>query len=497
MYRKREQGWLKHLDFIILDILCAQLAFVLAYGWRFGWPVEWLSWLYSGMPSGYRRWLYQEAIYRNLAFWMAGFGIAVAILFNTMHDVLKRGWLVGLRQTLAQCGLVFGCVVIYMFSVKDSELYSRLVLWITLGAYIILAYFTRTAWKGLLRRRKQREQTRAMLLVADEASGHEVIRQFDTHPLENISLCGLVLTDRDAVGETVDGVSVVAGLETAAQYICREWIDEVYIAAADANQTPNRLIDQCRQMGVTIHLQMVTLGSGKQTVEKIAGMAVVTNSINIATPGQMMLKRAMDVLGGLLLSVAALLAIVFVGPVIKRKSPGPILYKQERIGQNGKKFRMYKIRSMYMDADARKQELMGQNRVADGMMFKLDFDPRIIGNEIKPDGTRKTGIGEFIRKTSIDELPQGFNILIGQMSLVGTRPPTVDEWEKYELHHRARLATKPGLTGMWQVSGRSEITDFDEVTRLDTEYIENWSIGLDVRILVKTVGAVLGHKGAM
>lgn len=497
MYRKREQGWLKHLDFIILDILCAQLAFVLAYGWRFGWPVEWLSWLYSGMPSGYRRWLYQEAVYRNLAFWMAGFGIAVAILFNTMHDVLKRGWLVGLRQTLAQCGLVFGMVVIYMFSVKDSERYSRLVLWITLGAYIILAYFTRAAWKGLLRRRKQREQKRAMLLVADEASVHEVIRQFETHPLENISLCGLVLTDRDAVGETVDGVSVVAGLENAAQYICREWIDEVYIAAADTNQTPNRLIDQCRQMGVTIHLQMVTLGSGKQTVEKIAGMAVVTNSINIATPGQMMLKRAMDVLGGLLLSLAALLAIVFVGPVIKRKSPGPILYKQERIGQNGKKFRMYKIRSMYMDADARKQELMGQNRVADGMMFKLDFDPRIIGNEIKPDGTRKTGIGEFIRKTSIDELPQGFNILIGQMSLVGTRPPTVDEWEKYELHHRARLATKPGLTGMWQVSGRSEITDFDEVTRLDTEYIENWSIGLDVRILVKTVGAVLGHKGAM
>lgn len=158
---------------------------------------------------------------------------------------------------------------------------------------------------------------------------------------------------------------------------------------------------------------------------------------------------------------------------------------------------MYKIRSMYMDADARKQELMSQNRVSDGMMFKLDFDPRIIGNEIMPDGTKKTGIGEFIRKTSIDELPQGFNILLGQMSLVGTRPPTVDEWEKYEFHHRARLATKPGLTGMWQVSGRSDITNFEDVTRLDTEYIENWSLGLDVKILLKTVAVVLGHRGAM
>ena len=152
---------------------------------------------------------------------------------------------------------------------------------------------------------------------------------------------------------------------------------------------------------------------------------------------------------------------------------------------------------MYMDADARKAELMAQNKMSDGMMFKLDFDPRIIGNEVLPDGRRKTGIGEFIRKWSIDELPQGFNVLLSQMSLVGTRPPTVDEWEKYEFHHRARLATKPGLTGMWQVSGRSDITNFEDVTRLDTEYIENWSLGLDVKILLKTVGTVLRHKGAV
>jgi lipopolysaccharide/colanic/teichoic acid biosynthesis glycosyltransferase len=209
------------------------------------------------------------------------------------------------------------------------------------------------------------------------------------------------------------------------------------------------------------------------------------------------LKRLLDSFGGIALSIVAVLAIIIIGPIIKIKSPGPILYKQERIGQNGRHFKMFKIRSMYMDADARKQELMEQNRVTSGMMFKLDFDPRIIGNEQLPDGTRKTGIGEFIRRTSIDELPQGFNVLLNQMSLVGTRPPTVDEWEKYELHHRARLATKPGITGMWQVSGRSNITDFEEITRLDTEYIENWSIGLDIRILIKTVGTVLAHRGAM
>ena len=164
---------------------------------------------------------------------------------------------------------------------------------------------------------------------------------------------------------------------------------------------------------------------------------------------------------------------------------------------NGKKFTFYTIRSMYLDADERKKELMEQNRIKDGMMFKLDFDPRIIGNEILPDGTKKTGIGEFIRRTSLDEFPQFFNVLAGQMSLVGTRPPTVDEWEKYEFHHRARLACKPGITGMWQVRGRSEITDFEEVVKLDTQYIMNWSLGLDIKILIKTVGVVLLHKGAM
>ena len=152
---------------------------------------------------------------------------------------------------------------------------------------------------------------------------------------------------------------------------------------------------------------------------------------------------------------------------------------------------------MYMDAEERKKELMAQNKISDGLMFKMDFDPRIIGNKILPDGTRKTGIGEFIRKTSLDEFPQFINILLGDMSLVGTRPPTVDEWELYEPHHRARMSFRPGLTGMWQVSGRSNITDFEEVVKLDTQYISEWSLRRDVKILWKTVWSVLKSDGAM
>lgn len=182
-----------------------------------------------------------------------------------------------------------------------------------------------------------------MLLVTDTASASKTIAQLNDHQLEIISLYGLVLTNRDATGETIDGIPVVAGLDSAAQYICREWIDEVYIATADTSQTPGKLIDEYRQMGVTIHLQMVSLGSGKQTLEKIAGLPVVTNSIIFATPFQLMLKRLMDILGGLLLSLAALETICIVGPMIKKKSPGPILYKQEQIGQNGRKYRMYNV----------------------------------------------------------------------------------------------------------------------------------------------------------
>ncbi len=137
-----------------------------------------------------------------------------------------------------------------------------------------------------------------------------------------------------------------------------------------------------------------------------------------------------------------------------------------------------------MDAEERKKELMAQNEMQ-GFMFKMENDPRII-----------KGIGSFIRKTSIDELPQFWNVLKGDMSLVGPRPPTLDEWDQYELHHRKRLAIKPGITGMWQVSGRNNITDFEEVVELDTKYILNWSFKLDILILLKTVLIVLKGRGA-
>ena len=252
-------------------------------------------------------------------------------------------------------------------------------------------------------------------------------------------------------------------------------------------------------MGITVHYCMEALNAhsdGMQEVSKVGSYRVITNSLKIVSAKQVIYKRIMDICGGIVGCILTCIIFIFIAPIIYIQSPGPIFFKQKRIGQNGKQFLMYKFRSMYMDAEERKKALMEQNKISDGMMFKMDDDPRIIGSEKKDKNGKPRGIGNFIRRTSLDEFPQFFNVLKGDMSLVGTRPPTLDEWEKYDLHHRVRMSIKPGITGLWQISGRSDITDFEEVVRLDREYIQNWSIWLDFKILFKTVGVVLRHEGA-
>ena len=193
----------------------------------------------------------------------------------------------------------------------------------------------------------------------------------------------------------------------------------------------------------------------------------------------------MDILGGIIGCGATLVLTLILGPIIYIKSPGPIFFTQTRVGKHGREFKLYKFRSMYMDAEKRKTELMEQNKIQGGLMFKIEDDPRII-----------KGIGHFIRRTSLDEFPQFWNVLKGDMSMVGTRPPTIDEYRRYSPHHKKRLSMLPGITGLWQISGRSQITDFEEVVRLDTKYIENWSLELDIKILLKTFSKILNNKDA-
>ena len=480
MYRRPLRGWAKHLDFIMLDVICLHCAFMLAYGIR----------------HGFGRIVYTVSDYRTFAIILTLADVVVAIGVNTFSKVLQRGYFHELVQTLKHVVLVFAIIAVYLFSTQTGDIYSRVTIYLTSLFHIVFGYLGRIVYKFIRHRREVLD--RSFLIIATKSEAAQAVANVRADSSGTIHITGIAVLDENMTGSEIAGVPVVADRDTVDRYVCREWVDEVYVRLPQGSDAA--LYRSLQEMGITIHINATAYegltGSGF-VLEKIGSSIVLTTSLKVATPAQLLIKRAMDVVGGLVGSLMTLLIALFIAPAIWRESPGPLFFVQERIGQNGKRFKMIKFRSMYMDAEARKKELLSQNRVSDGRMFKLEWDPRVIGNRQLPDGTRKTGIGEFIRKTSLDEFPQFFNVLKGDMSLVGTRPPTVDEWEQYELHHRARLSTKPGITGMWQVSGRSEITDFDEVTRLDTEYIANWDIGLDIKILLKTISVVLKHKGAM
>lgn len=379
-------------------------------------------------------------------------------------------------------------------------MYSRLAFILTFVIYILLTYVVRELWKKSLRKKMEEGGIRSLLLVVTEDVAKAVVESMKENNYARYRISGVAVIDKDMTGRYIEGVKVVANMKNAAEFVCKEWIDEVLIVTSGIVPYPGELIEQFMETGVTVHLNLAKVQSvtgKKQFVEKVGNYTVLTTSINYASTRDLMLKRMADIVGGLAGCLITGILFIFIAPAIYIASPGPIFFAQERVGKNGKRFKMYKFRSMYMDAEERKAELMKDNKMGDGKMFKLDFDPRVIGNKILPDGTHKTGIGDFIRRTSIDEFPQFFNVLKGDMSIIGTRPPLISETNFYELHHRARLAIKPGITGMWQVSGRSDITDFEEVVRLDKEYITNWNIGLDIKILFKTVMVVLRKDGSM
>jgi len=482
MYRRDAKGWLKHLDFMILDLIVLQVSFVLAYMIR------------HGIKNPY-----EIPLYASMGVFLMLCDLVIIFFTEPFRNVLKRGYYREMEAIVQQTIFVELFAVFYLFAQQTGEEYSRSTMLMMGPLYVIIGYITRLLWKRVLRK-IQRPGKRSLLLVCNMENVVSTISNIRNNNYGVYQLSGLVLVEDGFVGTEIGGVPVVAEVKEASAYAQKHWVDEVFVNLVDTDNLPQTMMDDFVEMGVTVHLNLnqVTHTPGRvQIVEKVGNYTVLTSSMNYATTKQAFLKRAMDIAGGLVGCLICGLLVILVGPVIYLSSPGPIFFAQERIGKNGKHFKMYKFRSMYMDAEERKKELMAQNKMKGGLMFKLDFDPRIIGNKILPDGTRKTGIGQFIRSTSIDEFPQFFNVLKGDMSLVGTRPPLISEFEAYQQHHRARMSVKPGITGMWQVSGRSEITDFEEVVRLDTKYINEWSIGLDIKILLQTVAAVLKRKGSM
>ena len=471
MYKKENNSWLKHIDYVILDILCLQLAFILAYEIRVA----------KGIP-------YLNPLYENMAFVLVIFQLLVSFFGESFSGVLRRGFLIEMKCMIEHEICVMLLAVLYLFMSQQGVMYSRGAFTIMCTLYFFIAYAARIGWKKVIRSRKFAEgEKRSILIITTDAKAANVVKALRGDSYGTYHLAGVALLDKNKTGSMIQSVPVVAGADDVTAYIHKNWVDEVFFALPEHVDIPKKIMKDCNRMGVVTHVQLAALNElGKnQVVEEIAGYMVLSSSINIVSSWQLLVKRLMDIAGGLVGCIFTGIIYIFIAPIMKVKSPGPVFFSQVRMGKNGKPFKIYKFRSMYMDAEERKKELMEKNNIKDGLMFKMDDDPRII-----------KGIGHFIRKTSLDEFPQFWNILKGDMSLVGTRPPTMDEWDKYELHHRRRLAIKPGLTGMWQVSGRSEITDFEEVVELDTKYIEQWSIGLDIKILFKTVTVVFTGSGA-
>lgn len=293
-------------------------------------------------------------------------------------------------------------------------------------------------------------------------------------------------TDSSSKNPALESIKLKELSLSTLEYVKRHQVDLVIFSVNHlVRRKIEHLIEAFSEMGIDslITIDSFAIETLETKLEDFGTTNVIRLSPRLFTDGELLLKRLMDIAGAL---VGCFICIIFgliVAPLIFLEDPGPIIFKQKRVGRNGKFFYIYKFRSMYQDAEAKLQTLKDQNEMQ-GFMFKMKNDPRI------------TKIGKILRKTSIDELPQFFNVLEGSMSLIGTRPPTVDEYNQYSAHHKRRISIKPGITGLWQVSGRSEITDFEEIVRLDCFYIDHWSITGDIKILLKTFAAVFTGKGS-
>lgn len=468
MYIRNINGWGKHIDFLVLDVIMLELALFISYGIRHAWS--------------YRRF---SDIYQTLALFLAMSSICVGILRESYHGIIRRDAVSEFKETFVHITIVEVILIAAAFFLKEFS-YSREVFLLLWGIGMILCWGGRCVWRKVLKvsetgKRKRRQ----VLLITTSEVAEQITKRWKEQDVYDCELCGIFLADGEPGNmREISGIPLAGSVPKIREYLLKHVVDEILIqpgACIDREQ-----LEELLQTGLTVHINVEDrIQSSVPTyVENFAGSVVLTSAMRIVKPWEMWAKRLMDILGSLVGLIITGIACIFVIPAIKISDPGPAFFSHIRIGKNGRRFRMYKFRSMYKDAEARKKDLMEQNEMK-GAMFKMKDDPRVI-----------KGIGHFIRRTSIDELPQFWNVLKGDMSLVGTRPPTEEEYNSYEMRYLRRMSIRPGITGIWQTSGRNCIKDFEDVVRMDTEYINRWSLLLDIQLLFKTVKVVLRGDGA-
>jgi exopolysaccharide biosynthesis polyprenyl glycosylphosphotransferase len=366
-------------------------------------------------------------------------------------------------------------------------LIARTFIAIVIPVGAVLQMLARYAVRRAVHHRRARgEWTSTILAVGTSESVRHLVEATRRNPLAGLVVVGACVEDAEPNSMLARGVPVLGDVNRAADVAADIGADVVAVAGSGLG--PQRI----RQLGwqlegtgrnMVMAPGLTEVAGPRVHVTPVEGLPLMWVDQPQFTGPARLAKRALDIALSSLLLVVAAPFLILIGLLVRLTSPGPALYKSKRAGMNGRLITVYKFRSMYVDAEARRAELVERNEVPGGVLFKMRADPRV------------TPFGRILRKLSMDELPQLLNVLGGSMSLVGPRPPLPDEVERYHSHVHRRLLVKPGMTGLWQVSGRSDLS-WDEAVRLDLYYVENWSLGFDLAIILRTIWAVLRSRGA-
>ena len=406
-----------------------------------------------------------------------------------LYDLERLTWGAGEFSRVLR-GIAVGVVVFILatYALKTPGLsrawtlmaFALAVLFVSGGRLLVRTWLHRARRAGRMHRRT--------LVVGANAEAEGIIRTLMRHPEQGLTPVGCLASSRSdalALDYCAEHVPALGTARDVARVVAEHDIDTVVVAvSAFDHGVISRMINELRGSDVSIHLSagLFEVLTSRVLVREVGGVPLITVRGVSLKAGALRTKRIFDVLVASAVLLAGLPLWLLVIASIKLDSRGPVFYRQQRVGQGGKEFAMFKFRSMCADADTRRAELATANE-ATGPLFKIKDDPRA------------TRVGRWMRKFSIDEFPQLLNVLRGEMSLVGPRPPLPHETVQYSEQHWRRMEVPPGMTGLWQVSGRSSLT-FEEMVRLDLFYIENWSVGFDIALLARTVPAVLFARGA-
>lgn len=467
-----KQAQLQNLFIYIMDCICILISYILASYFRFG-----------NLWGGYTR----QIVFIRMGILFLSITL-IYFVFYPNRRFFERTKKAESFAVLKNNAILGAIITTFAFLMQDAENYSRLVYAYFCIIDIILMFFAHQGYKSYMTKVYSKGvSTRNILIFTTVERADTICTNIRQSNSWNMNIAGIILVDNPDQLVEISGVPIVADFSSMMEYIKKNLVDEVFIHVSSQEKLPIKsIIKELETMGIIVNLNINLFEMdipAQRQIEKIGSYYAVSFVPKVHSFKQIFFKRIMDIIGALIGLAITAVVTVFLAPVLLLESPGPLFFSQVRVGKNGRRFRIYKFRSMYVDAEERKKDLMDKNEMS-GLMFKMENDPRV------------TKVGRFIRKTSIDELPQFWNILKGEMSLVGTRPPTEEEFLQYEGYHRRRLSATPGLTGLWQVSGRSDTKDFEEIVSMDVEYIDNWSLKEDVKILFKTIGVVLKRKGA-